>query len=195
VRTSASTMMRKLSAASLTHRFARRSASSANLAQAETEDDDQLPHVNEFLDSLVSLNCDPPTPSRTGNTEGGQVQRLPIIRDEIERTSSNSSNSQVADGAPSNTGTIRRLDMTKVEAIWGDEKGFNVPSHRTASRLSSRQNTPSTCSMEAHNPCHGSDSMESSQEFLSPSKSSSRWTRVGAINRGLMALSNRSFFH
>ncbi|KAI1818424.1 Dbl homology domain-containing protein [Poronia punctata] len=196
VRTSASTMMRKLSAASLTHRFARRSASAANLAQAEVmEDDGQLPHVNDFLDSMVRLNCNALPSGITGAIESNQPQRLPMIRDEMERSSSNNSSGlQGIDGFTPN-GTVRRLDMAKVQAIWGSEKGLNESSRRATPRLSDYPETASSnCSMEAHQACHGLDSVNSSRECLTPTRSTSRWARVGALNRSLMA-SSRSFFH
>ncbi|KAI0389365.1 Dbl homology domain-containing protein [Xylariaceae sp. FL0594] len=196
VRTSASTMMRKLSAASLTHRFARRAPSITNLAQAERRDGDELPLLSECGDSSVDLTIEARAPSRSGTADDGSAQRLPLICDDIEQAHSKSSGSQAGDGELSNAGTVRRLDMTKVESIWGEEKVFEIPSRRATPRFSSRQNTPSMCSMEAKNPSCGSDNTEPSREFLrSPSRSNSRWARVGAINRGLMALSNRSFFH
>ncbi|KAI3328870.1 Dbl homology domain-containing protein [Xylariaceae sp. AK1471] len=203
VRSSASTMMRKLSAASLSNPFAKRSASTANLLHTDIEDNDQLPHVNGFLDSLISVNCDALTPSRTEVMEGGPVQRLPIIRDEMERTSSNSScSSEAADGTTSN-GTVRRIDMANVEAIWGDEKGLSMPSPRTRSRHGGhrQQRSPSTkstscsCSVEAGKLYHAPGSADSARDCLDTPRSSSRWTRVGAINRGLLALGSRSFFH
>ncbi|KAI0539713.1 hypothetical protein GGR58DRAFT_524113 [Xylaria digitata] len=203
VRSSASTMMRKLSAASLTNPFAKRSASTANLLH--TEDSEQMPHVNRFLDSLVSVNCDALTSSRTEVMENNPLQRLPIIRDEMERSSSSSSSSsgsQVADGTTSE-GTVRRMNMAEEGAIWDDEKGLNTPSLRTSSRLSSHLEKilPSTrssicsCSVEAVESYHGSQMVDPARDYMSSPRSSSRWTRVGAINRGLQALGSRSFFH
>ncbi|KAJ2989699.1 hypothetical protein NUW58_g3334 [Xylaria curta] len=137
VRSSASTMMRKLSVASLTNPFSKRSISTSGLLH--TDDSDQMPHVNTFLDSLVSVNCDTLTPFGVEGVEGGPQQRLPIIRDEIERSSSGSGGFEVADVSKLE-GTVRRVDMAKMEAIWGDEMGVDTPplptssSHGTHSR-------------------------------------------------------------
>ncbi|KAI1756521.1 Dbl homology domain-containing protein [Xylaria castorea] len=200
VRSSASTMMRKLSAASLTNPFAKRSASTSSLLHIE--DNEQMPHVNGFVDSLVSVNCDALTPSRTEVMEGSLLQRLPMIRDEIERSSSGSSASQMADDTTPE-GTVRRIDMAKVEAIWGDEKGLNTPSLQTSPThdVHPKKTPPPTKSspyprlMEAGKPYRASHSVNPTGDCISTTRSSGRWTRVGAINRGLQALGSRSFFH
>ncbi|KAI0417506.1 hypothetical protein F5X98DRAFT_374642 [Xylaria grammica] len=202
VRSSASTMMRKLSAASLANPFAKRSASTASLSHVE--DGEQMPHVNKFLESLVSVNCDSLTSSRTEITENNPLQRLPIIRDEMERSSSSSSTgSQAADGTTSE-GTVRRMDMAEEGATWrSDEKGPSTSSLRTSSRVSNHaEKMPSStrtsiysCSMEAAESYHGSQMVGAARDYMSTPRSSSRWARVGAINRGLQALGSRSFFH
>ncbi|KAI2635919.1 Dbl homology domain-containing protein [Xylaria nigripes] len=201
VRSSASTMMRKLSAASLSNPFARRSLSTANLMQAE-ENDHHHPHVNTFIDSLVSVNCDGITPSRSEVMEGGLFQRLPMIRDETERTDSQGSESPAPDGTTPE-GTVRRIDMAKVETIWGDEKGLSTPPLRTSSRLSVRpqkrptptQSPPYACSVEANRSYRTSQGIDSVRDCLGTTRSRSRWTRVSVLNRGLSALGSRSFFN
>ncbi|KAI0974261.1 hypothetical protein F4678DRAFT_458226 [Xylaria arbuscula] len=200
VRSSASTMMRKLSAASLTNPFARRSASTVNLLH--TEDGEQMSHMNRFLDSLVSVNCDALTTSRTEVLEGSTLQRLPIIRDEIERSSNGSNSSQVADDTTSE-GTVRRVDVAETEALWPDGIRLSTPSLRTPSTCGNRPDTTSSstrssicsCSVEASKSYHGSQIVGPATDYMSTPRSSSRWARVGAINRGLQALGSRSFFH
>ncbi|KAI0553773.1 Dbl homology domain-containing protein [Xylaria curta] len=200
VRSSASTMMRKLSAASLTNPFSKRSASTSSLLH--TEDNEQMPHVNGFLDSLVSVNCDALTPSRTEVMEGSSLQRLPMIRDEIEKSSSSSSTSQVAD-ATTPEGTVRHIDMAKVEALWGDEKGLNTSSLQTSPThdIHPQKTRPPTKSspyprpVQAGKPYRTSNSINPAGDCRNTTKSSGKWTRVGAINRGLQALGSRSFFH
>ncbi|KAI1368694.1 hypothetical protein F5Y08DRAFT_226774 [Xylaria arbuscula] len=203
VRTSASTMMRKLSAASITNPFTKRSASTINLVP--TEDSEQMPHVNTFLDSLVSVNCDTLPSSMAETMEDSPLQRLPIIRDEIERSSSGGSTSdcsQIADGTTSE-GTIRRLDMAKVEAMWGNgnepvASSLRAPSaqsnHTVTVPLSARSSICS-CSVEADKAYPGSQVSSPATGYISTARSSSRWARVGIINRSLQALGNRSFFH
>ncbi|TRX97685.1 hypothetical protein FHL15_001440 [Xylaria flabelliformis] len=202
VRSSASTMMRKLSAASLTNPFSKRSASTSSLLH--TEDSEQMPHVNSFLDSLVSVNCDALTPSRTEVMEGSSLQRLPMIRDEIEKSSSSSSVSQMAD-ATTPEGTVRHIDMAKVEAIWGDEKGLDTSSLQTSPicDIHPKKTPPPTKSKsfpyprpaQASKPYRASHSISPAGDCRSTTRSNGRWTRVGAINRGLQALGGRSFFH
>ncbi|KAI0817675.1 hypothetical protein GGR55DRAFT_31000 [Xylaria sp. FL0064] len=201
VRSSASTMMRKLSAASLSNPFAKRSVSTVNLLPAE--DSEQMPYVNNFLDSLVSVNCDALTSSRTEAIEGTALQRLPMIRDEIERSSSNSSSSSQAGDDTTSEDTVRRLDMAKVEAMWSDETRFSTPSLRTSSLYGNLPDTTSSstrssicsCSVEAGKSYGGSQTVGSTTSYMSTPRSRSRWARVGAINRGLQALGSRSLFH
>ncbi|KAJ8129121.1 hypothetical protein O1611_g4512 [Lasiodiplodia mahajangana] len=199
VRSSASTMMRKLSSASLTNPFTKRSTSTSN--PLHSEDNEQMPHVNTFLDSLVSVNCDTLALPRSENTEDSLLQRLPMIRDEIEGSGSISSSSPEAEGTKSD-GTVRRLDMAEIEAIWGDEKELSTPPPRTPSRSSETPhklpqsiNSAYLFSMEAGKPYHASNNPSSAGDYITTSRSGSRWARVGAINRGLHALGSRSFFH
>lgn len=201
VRSSASTMMRKLSVASLTNPFAKRSTSTSSLFH--TEDNEQMPHVDKFLNSLVSVNCDALAPSRTEVQVGVPTKRLPIIRDEIERSSSGSSSSSKEVDETTSNGTVRRINMSEIEAIWGDEKGSSTSSLRTSSRHgihphkvpSPATSSPYSCSVEAGKPYQTSQSVDAVGDCISTPRSSSRWTRVGAINRGLQALGSRSFFH
>ncbi|KAI1118916.1 Dbl homology domain-containing protein [Nemania sp. NC0429] len=206
VRSSASTMMRKLSVASLTNPFTKRSTSTAS--SLHTEDNEQMPHVDKFLNSLISVNCDSLAPSRTEGQEDVPQKRLPIIRDEMERSSSGSSSSSSSSssseaGETTSDGTIRRVDVVDVEAIWGDEKRFDTPSLRKSSKHDSHAHktppsvtsSPLSCSVEASKPYQTSQSVGSVGDYISTPRSSSRWARVGAINRGLQALGNRSFFH
>ncbi|KAI1178733.1 Dbl homology domain-containing protein [Nemania sp. FL0916] len=209
VRSSATTMMRKLSAASLTKPFAKRSTSSSCILHPE--DNEQMPHVNKFLDSLVSVNCDTLTSSKTETEiiEENSIQRLPIILDEAERStsdvgssSSSSSVSQGDDGTKSD-GTVRRVDMLEMEAIWSNEKEMSRPPLPTSSRESNNplkmppsiKSSPRPCSVEAGKLYHDPRCVDSTKSSIGAPRSSSRWARVGAINRGLQALGGRSFFH
>ncbi|GAP83449.1 hypothetical protein SAMD00023353_0201890 [Rosellinia necatrix] len=200
VRSSASTMMRKLSAASLTNPFAKRSASTSSILHPE--DDEQMPHVNKFLDSLISVNCDALTPSIAEVLESSSLQRLPIIRDEIERSNSNDSVKPQETDSTASEGTVRRIDMARVESVWGDDKGSSNSSLQTAEHDSHPQKMPDSTkpvpcpySAEAAKPYHTSPRAGPRRDRNNSPRSSSRWTRVGAINRSLQALGGRSFFH
>ncbi|KAI8632332.1 Dbl homology domain-containing protein [Xylariaceae sp. FL1651] len=188
VRSSASTMMRKLSVASLTNPFAKRSVSTANLLRRTVDDDDQLPRVNDFLDSLVGVNCDDLMPSPIEVMERSPMQRLPIIRDEVERTSSNSSNCQAVDGTLS-TGTVRRVDISRMEANWCEEKGIGTSPLRTTSTNSGRLSQPtppsnksSSCSLEVGELPHTPENISPARDCLSTPRSGSRWAREAAAS-------------
>ncbi|KAI0482895.1 Dbl homology domain-containing protein [Xylariaceae sp. FL0804] len=203
VRSSASTMMRKLSVASITSSFTKRSASTASIHR--TMEDDQLPHVNGFVDSLVSLNCDN-TASRWGGIEGEEVKpkrrRLPMIRDVTERNSS-ASTSLLATDSGASAGTVRKLDASRLEADWCKDSDRDLTVLRSTSSNSVRS-SPSIKSAPQlagrSNESLGTDKPGmvkepgTVKESVKLSRSPSKWSRVGAINKSLLALGSRSFF-
>ncbi|KAI1082770.1 Dbl homology domain-containing protein [Whalleya microplaca] len=199
VRSSASTVMRKLSVASITNSFAKRSTS----ASVARPNDDELPHVGGFVDTLVNTNCDAPRQQVSDTDTAGEDdtrRRLPMIRDEVERASSTSPASAVDAGTLS--GTVRRLDRSKLDPRLGEEGGIGTPALRNSSPNSIRQNrqTPpssarsSPSSTEKENLCQESRSKHHLRETLHSARPTSKWSRVSAINRGLMASGIRSFF-
>jgi hypothetical protein len=142
VRASASSMMRKLSVASITSNFTKRSGSMASLHKT-TED-------NESSD----FDFQKATPVRTENSSSESSQqkdledstrsRLSVIPDEKENTYHKDSFetpcalSSGANGSPAST--LRRLATLKVKASWGpDGQRIITPPLRTSSANSVSQ--------------------------------------------------------
>ncbi|ORY66430.1 uncharacterized protein BCR38DRAFT_484059 [Pseudomassariella vexata] len=205
VRSSASTMMRKLSVSSITNSFKNRSASAASTNMSKAHED-ELPHVNNFVDALVTLNCDFTTPSLNLDEEcEGEAQgRLPAIRDETERASSPSERSPANDTA-SRCGTVRRLDPSKLESQWQlEESQARPPSAlRTSSANSIRNHhTPSLKSASPASSTKEKENVHNMNYTKQPglettahhAKPVSKWTKVSVINRGLKTGGLRGFF-
>ncbi|KAI2468086.1 Dbl homology domain-containing protein [Annulohypoxylon bovei var. microspora] len=205
VRSSASTVMRKLSVASITNSFAKRSISATSVAKSS---EDELPHVNGFVDSFVRLNCDNQTLGsvRAGTSDGDVKSRLPMIRDETEHASSISPSITSTTGVRRQSGTVKRLDPSKLDLEWMEEKDTGTPTSTSTSRLSplnsirrkrqtslSVRSSPSSTEDE-ENIYHGLGMKHRLHETLTNVRPTSKWARVGGINRGLMASSIRSFF-
>jgi len=142
VRASASSMMRKLSVASITSNFTKRSGSMASLHKT-TEDD-------EFSEAELPK----PIPARTENSSSESSQykdledstrsRLSVIQDEKENSHHKDSfdmPSALAPGAKgSPASTLRRLATLKVKASWGpDGQRIITPPLRTSSANSVSQ--------------------------------------------------------
>jgi hypothetical protein len=142
VRASASSMMRKLSVASITSNFTKRSGSMASLHKT-TED-------NESSD----FDFQKATPVRTENSSSESSQqkdledptrsRLSVIPDEKENAYHKDSSetpcalSSGANGSPAST--LRRLATLKVKASWGpDGQRIITPPLRTSSANSVSQ--------------------------------------------------------
>ncbi|KAI0164875.1 Dbl homology domain-containing protein [Xylariaceae sp. FL1272] len=197
VRSGASTVIRKLSVAGLAHSFTKRSSSTATLTRSDANEAEQNAHVNGFIDSLVDVVCDTP---KTTRPDLSPLQRLPIIRDEMERASSNGSEYQ-RDGS---TGTVRRLDASKGETASDRTDTAAMKSSRTSSTSSSRLSQRTPPRPPPKSPLRTEDTskiyraaerMVSSSEDRPSTPRYSRWPRIGVINRGISALGGRSFFH
>lgn len=135
VRASASSIMRKLSAASIASNFTKRSGSMASL-QLTTEDDEsadhELPKVipkRPRSESAAVQEHEDPTKSK-----------LSIIHDDKENMYQNDSAENLAtlaNGSPSNT--MRRLATMKVKSWSHDGQRIITPPLRTSSANSVRQ--------------------------------------------------------
>ncbi|KAL7629427.1 hypothetical protein AAE478_000947 [Parahypoxylon ruwenzoriense] len=198
VRSSASTVMRKLSVASITSSFAKRSTSATSATKFI---EDEQPHISGFVDGLTNLNSEE-TNFDLVEAEEDIKQRLPIIRDETEHTGSPSPSISSAVDTCAQSGTVKRLDSSRLDLKWLDEEsGFDIPSLRTSPPNSIRRNKwmPSmrsspSASTDEENMYQGLGTKHRLQETLTNTRATSKWPRVGAINRGLMASSIRSLF-
>ena len=143
VRASASSMMRKLSVASIASNFTKRSGSMASLHKTAEDDESGetdvmrfTPARNENNSSESSQYKDPDDPTRS---------RLSVIQDEKENTQYRNSLetpdtlSPAANGSPAST--LRRLATLKVKTSWGpDGQRMITPPLRTSSANSVNQN-------------------------------------------------------
>ncbi|KAI0890048.1 Dbl homology domain-containing protein [Annulohypoxylon maeteangense] len=201
VRNSASTVMRKLSVASITSTFAKRSISTTSVARLN---EDELPHIN----GLVHLNHDNITVGsiRTDTSDADVKSRLPIIRDETELASSISPSITSTTGTRRQSGAAKKDDPLKLDLEWIGERGTSTPTPTPTSRLSplnsvrrkrqtsfSARSSPSSTE-DDENIYHGLGMKHRLHETLTNVRPSSKWAKVGGINRGLMASSIRSFF-
>lgn len=206
VRSSASTMMRKLSVATITSSFSRRSPSLGAVAKSE---DEELPHVSGFIDGLVTMNCESACPDTVGGeTRGGeQTEQLPMIRDVTEFSSS--TGNSAGRGSPEgelegHLGTVRRLDLAKLDSRWDleeEEAPVGTPALRTSSSNSLNRHTPcsprtvSTCSLAKENVQQRRNPKYRNPRSASDGhKLSSRWSKVSGINRGFMSQGIRNLF-
>lgn len=198
VRSSATTMMRKLSVANITSSLSRRSTSVPSMAKA----------TDEILAHIDPTNLD--VRSRDGSAymsddDAGESSKpkLPSIRDRSERSCSAGSGSSAAnDGTFS--GTVRKFDLSRLDTAWPlEDEGISAPALRASSAngaLSSPQRSPtskSDASTSSFSP--GKENLhqkERKQERspLSNVKSPSKWSRVSTMHRGTVASSLRSFF-
>lgn len=232
VRSSASAMKRKLSVASITNSFMKRSPSLNSMSKAHdksggrtgdrgrdrladkgyykiggmeaaaVQEEGHFLHVDELVESLVTLNCDFSTLELGLEEDFDHVQgRLPAIRDEVERGSSCSTGSSVdTESLPE---TVRKLDTSKLDAWWPSDEAVREPSPilRTTSPNSLRH-CPSSFSQPPSPSCvdkenmHCSDALERPGQGAgsSPAKPTSKWSKTGMLNRSLVTNSLRSFF-
>lgn len=198
VRSSASTVMRKLSVASITNSFAKHSTSNTSVAKAN---EDETANTNGFGDS-AHLNGDKPRSAGISTAEGDVKRRLPMIKDETEHTGSNSPSIASTNDTRSRSGTVKKLDPSKLDLEWLEEGEATTPSLQTSAPSSirrSRQMSLSAISSlssaeDEENMYHGFGTKHRLHETLTNIRPTSKWPRMGAINRGLMASSIRSFF-
>ncbi|KAI6093713.1 Dbl homology domain-containing protein [Hypoxylon rubiginosum] len=201
VRSSASTVMRKLSVASITNSFAKRSTSATSVARLNEEEPTR---ANGFVDNPIELIDERSNLGSVGvNTAEGDIKRrLPVIRDETEHTRSDS---------PSITSTTRtraksarvKADPSELDLKWLEEEhGFSMsalrmsPSkgiHRKRQMSLSARSSPGSTTDE-DTIYQGLGTKHRLHETLTNVRPSSKWPKVGAINRGLVASSIRSFF-
>ncbi|KAH8675986.1 hypothetical protein BX600DRAFT_494395 [Xylariales sp. PMI_506] len=201
VRSSASTVMRKLSVASIANSLTKRSASSASLGSSsnnnnEKDDDNELPHVNSAVESLVALNSEMNFSIKDPDQELDDAHRLPPIDDETERTKSSNSGPS-SDGLPSSH--ARRLHPTSVGierlevSSQAHRRVRRAPALRTSSANSISKGKGRPASAKSTSPTSGEkENVIISTETRSPAprgaknerKASSRWSKVGHLLSG-----------
>ncbi|KAK0618376.1 hypothetical protein B0T17DRAFT_496382 [Bombardia bombarda] len=187
VRTSASSVIRKLSVVSIAGSFTKRSASLASLQQkgvAENEDTNTMTPV-------------------TSGSENSCKSLLSVIPDETERPSTSVCTTVAADWGPDVIRTVRRLDRARARSECGTDKARpRTPVLRESSANSSRPSSVQTSSLikisaqefEKENfSC--SPVQESCRSSPHTHKLTSRWGRVGGgLHREAVVQSIRSIF-
>lgn len=203
VRSSASTMMRKLSVASIASSFAKRSNSVASLGKLVAEDDtgdkgSTLQGHPSKLCRAESSNTEHGPDDEVENTKGA---RLPKIDDDVEVTSTVS-----APATPMLLPSAIFVHADPVEQLWSghDGRAFSnvLPSRPTVLRTASGNNLPRirrdpiTPKMS---PCPSERDEKDLQINAAKAprlshKPSMRWGRVGTLNRDDLVQGIRSFF-
>lgn len=191
--------MRKLSVASITSTFAKRSTSTASIAKLN---EDGPPHSS----GLVHFNHDDKAVGsiRTDTSDGDVKTRLPMIQDETENAGSIGPSVASTTGVRRQSGTVKKHGSSTFDLTWMDERDTTTPT--TTAQLSplnsvrrkrqaslSARSSPSLTEDE-ENMYHGLGMKHRLHETVTNSRPSSKWVRVGGINRGLMASNIRSFF-
>ena len=143
VRASASSMMRKLSVASIASNFTKRSGSMASLHKTAEDDESGETDVMRFTPVRNENNSS--ESSQYKDLDAPTRSRLSVIQDEKENTQYRNSLetpgtlSPVANGSPAST--LRRLATLKVKTSWGpDGQRMITPPLRTSSANSVNQN-------------------------------------------------------
>jgi hypothetical protein len=199
VRASASSMMRKLSVASITSNFTKRSGSIASLHRAAAE---------EALADGEMQKTSPPRAehSSSESIKPGEIDemawsRLSVIQDEKENVLTNSfenlSNMKFGpNGSPA--GTMHRLATLKVKKSWAhDGQRIITPPLRTSSANSLNQNravTPlSTVTDVANEEKENVVQAKSCESTTTPQKHGKKSKGTGK-NRSVVAEGIRNFF-
>lgn len=143
VRSSASSMIRKLSVASITSNFTKRSASIASLHRAAEEDATADAEKQKHSPPQAELSSSELW--KQGEMDEMTRSRLSVIQDEKEnlREDSLENPSNTKNGSP--VGTMRRLATLKVKKSWAhDGQMIITPPLRTSSANSLNQNRNAT---------------------------------------------------
>jgi len=191
VRASASSMIRKLSVASIASTFTRRSVSVASTNKTVGDGDctvtPEAPHVNNEAGARRELSVsDDLLPSR-----------LSVIDDESKKQSPKPL-AVSSDEAMNSTATVHHIGITKTQATWHlEELTAGLPALRTSSpnsvhlsRGASGMSKISPCPSEKENaPRTSRDSRKTSSHKLS-----SRWAKVDVLRRGVVSQGFRNLF-
>lgn len=203
VRSSATTVMRKLSVANITSSLGKRSTSVPSMVKAN---DDIISHIGPSTVDIGSSDGSGCISTSDDKVESSKKPKLPSIQDGSERSSSVDSNPVEVDRATL-SGTVRKIDLSRLDTAWSTEdERIGIPALRSSS-------ANSTCLSQLPSPSAKSDTSTSSpspgkeniyqkdrkqERFirspLSSVKSSSKWTRVSTIKREMVASGLRGFF-
>ncbi|KXJ95337.1 hypothetical protein Micbo1qcDRAFT_217068 [Microdochium bolleyi] len=185
VRSSASTVMRKLSVASISSSFTKRSATTGSTTKSQDR-------------SVIPRTSYGDTASR-GDMDGAEA-KLPMIKDEFKR--SNTSLPHVPAHADSTanatqTGSMRRFKSAKSYEVLRRGEGLltlGSPILRTASINSARQGSLSAKPLSTCTAANDTVIERTQHPTTQTTKPGKKWARVKTINRGFKASGLRSLF-
>jgi hypothetical protein len=201
VRTSASSMMRKLSVASIASSLTKRSTGVVSPGRDEEE---EHPHVTNFIDSLVTLNCDLSQSSPDiGRGFDEERQRLPSIQDRPEQESHSASDSEsglrseapTSNCARATEKSSRPSTPTAVASIGTmdlDPSSTNTVRIRLPPRTFS--GSASMASLEKENVRRTTPELKQAMTRASQTKSRGKWNKINALHRGAIGERLRSIF-
>ncbi len=200
VRSSASSVIRKLSVTSIASTFTKRSSSLASINKTSSSDEPISGGSGSGSGSgrsgggCARQEC--ATAEGFIDVEGESTRsRLSVISDEAGRQSTTPIRQSTWEETELVMGTVRRLETIRLEGSDGlaIPRASSIETLRSASRRAfSRSSRRSPAELP-----RGESPMQGSQESCTASsiKSVSRWTRVGVgLHRGLMMQGIRSFF-
>jgi hypothetical protein len=184
-------MMRKLSVASITSSFTKRSASLASVHKASL---DEAAVAGDDRSRLPRHELKRSNTSAYEAEDGGSL-KLPIIEDEQERKSSGGSPPTAVFQVAHVTGSVRTLRTPSEDAV-NDGPVLELPALKSSStnslRLTPKKARSSKLSLagsEKENLCHAPKMHNKGM-----SRGSTRWTKVGVLNKDVMVRGIRSFF-
>jgi len=185
VRSSASSVMRKLSVASIASSFTKRSSSNASM------------HMTSSSDEPAGSLDGPRGPARSMAflaAEEASQSRLSVISDEAGKRSPTPAAPQPEDPADYK-GTVRRVEALKLESDWGPDgrgDGFSLLRAASFDSLRSRTRRSSRSSKKSAKEGLSMPSQETCK--ASSIKSAGQWGRVGIIHRAVMVDGIRNLF-
>jgi len=208
VRSSATSVMRKLSVTSITSSFTKRSSSLASMHMTSSSDE-------PAATSSSSEGCRGLAPRAKQDCADVDVlfaavehvqSRLSIISDETGRRSARAGPIRAEEGGKGEAETVaavRRVETLRMESDWQDDGGAAAAAAATPTPPPSpsadtvRSACRRTFSRGPRKPRADSPPKDSSPQSSCKTaslKSMGRWTRVGGFHRGIMVQGIRNFF-
>jgi hypothetical protein len=186
VRASASSMMRKLSVASIASNFTKRSGSLASISSVHrpTETDGEYEHQNSKNPYVVGWDGTPPENSSTAGSDEASKSRLSVIQDEVSLLEEKTQKLVNSTNGDNPVGTMKRLATLRATTGSQCSGSRNItPPLRTSSANSMRNTRTLSASIS---PFEGSENQCQQKH--------SRWTKAAGLSKGLSADGIMGFF-
>lgn len=188
VRASASSMMRKLSVASITSNFTKRSGSVASLKKAAEDDSSMEVDVQKISPAQDEYGS---SEAATQEADDMARSRLSVIQDEKENLQSESPDSVPSNMFESDDTPVHPFTPRKIKSSWGgDGQRMTTPPLRTSSANSPNQNRARPLSTEV--PSEEKENLPQAQPALKTPRHGRRGRGVGKNRVTVEGI--RSFF-